>query len=787
MKDKRQGNDLKVAWSIFMQDGEPFRLDGKDVSLYLKNMFGRKELNDFVTTGNIIQWTFYGKDQKNTGKYSLELVINEGEKGMITTDKCDFVNLVSCSCKLQGGEDAPNVETESIELTSTLEYVAGGGDYDDTALWKELENKVDKEEGKGLSTNDYTTAEKNKLASLENYEDSGLLTKLTQLENAKASKEDVEELVEELEINAVLIEDLQNTKIDKEADDYYPQLSVGLADNLAGVDVVASEVSFRRSGGSAISDGVARIEAIKGNSVVWNQKLPKKVGWLATDGTSYVYDDVADEYTITSGKYLNRIETPTNITKGHKYIVCYDVKVNTSSSYEGTYYIGYIGPPTQWFNKVNISNAINKWYRHIEIFTVSADQSRIFLGLYDVISLDSQDTQSIRHPRLIDLTLMFGVGNEPTTIEEFNARKPLGIDENAYTEGEVIHMNAQSLVSCNVDSTICKEQSLDVVRKYFLEGMKSSASAHDEIRYNKATQKWEKVEAIGVRAYQDGDADNTAYLTDGTVTCYPLAEPIVTEIEGDFNLDYEVWNGGTEKIVSDVPTAPLKADIAYGFNAVGKIKENSQQLTELSAEVSGKQDTISDLENIRSGAARGATALQSVPDTYATKQYVDNAIKDIPAPTPSASNEWKCVFDGRMEAGKSSIICTTFADGTPLNAREAIIEVTNDIKAADDITGYVRIQSTLNKNKCSFGIITYESASVGDGKIMVQDVRLETSEHFFTKVYIAKDMKNSIAQNSPVGEEIGHNPQIFEDIVSIELASNLLLTEAAPLVKIYAR
>ena len=195
MKDKRQGNDLKVAWSIFMQDGEPFRLDGKDVSLYLKNMFGRKELNDFATTGNIIQWTFYGKDQKNSGKYSLELVINEGEKGMITTDKCDFVNLVSCSCKLQGGEDAPNVETESIELTSTLEYVAGGGSYDDTALWNELENKVDKEKGKGLSSNDYTNADKQKLAGLKNYDDTAIKADLAK----KADKTEIPTKLSQLE------------------------------------------------------------------------------------------------------------------------------------------------------------------------------------------------------------------------------------------------------------------------------------------------------------------------------------------------------------------------------------------------------------------------------------------------------------------------------------------------------------------------------------------------------------------------------------------------------------
>ncbi len=52
----------------------------------------------------------------------------------------------------------------------------------------------------------------------------------------------------------------------------------------------------------------------------------------------------------------------------------------------------------------------------------------------------------------------------------------------------------------------------------------------------------------------------------------------------------------------------------------------TQELTELSSEVGKKQDTITDLETIRSGAAKGATALQSVPSTYATKTYVDDAI-----------------------------------------------------------------------------------------------------------------------------------------------------------------
>ena len=57
--------------------------------------------------------------------------------------------------------------------------------------------------------------------------------------------------------------------------------------------------------------------------------------------------------------------------------------------------------------------------------------------------------------------------------------------------------------------------------------------------------------------------------------------------------------------------------------------ELSRELTELSAEVGNKQDTISDLDAIRSGAAKGATALQSVPEGYATKEYVANLLGTI--------------------------------------------------------------------------------------------------------------------------------------------------------------
>lgn len=49
--------------------------------------------------------------------------------------------------------------------------------------------------------------------------------------------------------------------------------------------------------------------------------------------------------------------------------------------------------------------------------------------------------------RAYDLTRMFGAGNEPSTVEEFYARLPKGIDINAYNEGEVVNMNVEGIKS----------------------------------------------------------------------------------------------------------------------------------------------------------------------------------------------------------------------------------------------------------------------------------------------------------------------------------------------------
>jgi hypothetical protein len=415
---------------------------------------------------------------------------------------------------------------------------------------------------------------------------------------------------------------------------------------------------------------------------------------------------------------------------------------------------------------------------------INPDSTNVFLAHFGTIAADAsfhfyRDYLSnsvfenlVLQYEVHDLTQMFGAGNEPTTIEEFYQRIPMGVDLNAYNEGEVIHMDVQSIESQGVNAwdeqwrqgyyengkfiafdafvanenllqvisnetyyysapegipmSICyydneeayigedlvfsnttftipanvsyinfrfgsnygstynhdicislsdtsvngkyypyikRVEDLAVIRKYFPDGMKSAGSAHDEIRYNKTNGKWEKVvsiksaklkdmnwvyadaqgyfytttfiddaaannskvlclsakyqglswdyfamnyaeakaKAVALYVYTSGEIRvnvcNTAYttsadfkasLTDDDIIYYVLAEPIVTELdEADQfkDLDYQVWNAGTEKAIAKGKSAPLAADITYGFNAIGKIKELESLVAALRAKV----------------------------------------------------------------------------------------------------------------------------------------------------------------------------------------------------------
>ena len=85
--------------------------------------------------------------------------------------------------------------------------------YNKDSVNELLDTKVNKQEGKGLSTNDYTNAEKSKLASLENYDDSELRAAIDSLHNYDDTeiRQEINKLSNESEAMSEKIEDIDKT------------------------------------------------------------------------------------------------------------------------------------------------------------------------------------------------------------------------------------------------------------------------------------------------------------------------------------------------------------------------------------------------------------------------------------------------------------------------------------------------------------------------------------------------------------------------------------------------
>ena len=97
----------------------------------------------------------------------------------------------------QDKADVSNVAEQVQELQTQINNKVENSTFNTTVsdLETQIENKVDKEEGKGLSSNDYTDTEKEKLASLENYDDTEIKSSL----NNKADRSEIPTKVSQLE------------------------------------------------------------------------------------------------------------------------------------------------------------------------------------------------------------------------------------------------------------------------------------------------------------------------------------------------------------------------------------------------------------------------------------------------------------------------------------------------------------------------------------------------------------------------------------------------------------
>lgn len=229
MKRIRIGKDIEIHWPI-LTNGQQVALEGRDLRLFVHLPSHMDIPVDFTTEGNTAIFTISGAMQKSIGVYRLTMWENLQKRGQTAVDYCKAFELVPTTL-LEGGEDESNLITETINLeaSSLVVGLPGESAYEafkkynpnselteeeyaeapinaanaaneaakaanDAAgkigdIDKALAEKVDKEEGKGLSTNDYTDQEKEKLAGLSNYDDTEIRKELSD----KASKKELTE------------------------------------------------------------------------------------------------------------------------------------------------------------------------------------------------------------------------------------------------------------------------------------------------------------------------------------------------------------------------------------------------------------------------------------------------------------------------------------------------------------------------------------------------------------------------------------------------------------------
>ena len=269
------------------------------------------------------------------------------------------------------------------------------------------------------------------------------------------NKQDIADNAESLEKEATRAKQvemyLESQKADKYG--YYENLSVGVSDNLSGRgEATESEFTMRPSGGenkSIPEDGTARINSIKGNSVVWNQcakdplfETDINTIWLYRGYSSYNVSNGTVEI-ISNGNNECYIDQFFNFKKSHVYLFMCDVKGGGQQSGIKAYYVGTSSVVTAYVNE------LDKWERlHVFVKSSIEESGNSKVRLY--CTNTGNVTSYFRKPRLIDLTKMFGAGNEPTTVEEFEAL--YGNMPNEYNGGNIIDNHTSAIKSVGVNA-----------------------------------------------------------------------------------------------------------------------------------------------------------------------------------------------------------------------------------------------------------------------------------------------------------------------------------------------
>ena len=204
-----------------------------------------------------------------------------------------------------------------------------------------------------------------------------------------------------------------------------------------------AEIVFRptdNKGQLSVADpyfGYAKIDSIKGKSLVWNQHLvngnfSSSAGWNVVGGTLSVANNIATLTADGSYYYIQLMRFDYALVPGHKFLYIAIIKATA-------------GRPVYFssFHNNDDTTSTGNWQRISYIETLPSSNITNGYPRIAMREVSSGDTLQCSFFIMVDLTLMFGQGHEPSTVAEFEAMFPLPYY--SYNAGTIINNDAQSL------------------------------------------------------------------------------------------------------------------------------------------------------------------------------------------------------------------------------------------------------------------------------------------------------------------------------------------------------
>lgn len=127
---KRIGNDYPIEIEV-TRNGQPEDFSYvTTLSVVLKSCFGAILPFEYIVEGNVIKGVFWGKDQHQTGSYLIELVENNGIKGMASLD-AELITLVDHTYKESDVDETGlnvnfDIVPEGVSMGATITAAKNG-------------------------------------------------------------------------------------------------------------------------------------------------------------------------------------------------------------------------------------------------------------------------------------------------------------------------------------------------------------------------------------------------------------------------------------------------------------------------------------------------------------------------------------------------------------------------------------------------------------------------------------------------------------------------------------